>query len=88
MTICAESGACLLLLLSDSTIGVNGETAVGKCDGTEAVLDVLVVRCEAGVLGAETVGHKRVDTHVAGMGAFLCDSLKKNWRNGWQLVQL
>lgn len=78
-------GMCLSLS-SPSVIGVNGEVAAGECDGAEAVPDwVAAVRRDAGVLGAETVGRRRVDARVAGMAAFFCDSLEKNLRNSERL---
>ena len=71
-----SSDVCLLLL-SDSGIGVNGETAAGEHDGAEATPDRLVVQCEAGVLRAETVGCRHVDMCIAGVGVFFMDSLEK-----------
>jgi len=68
--------------LSASTIGVNGEVnseaAIGERDSADAVPDgFTAVQWEAGILGAETVGHRRIDAHVAGVEGFFCDSLKR-----------
>jgi hypothetical protein len=75
-------------LSSLSAIGVNGEAAAGERDGAEAVPDwPATVRHDAGVLGAETVGRRRVEAHVTGMAASFCDNLeKKRLRNSERLV--
>ena len=63
-----------------SEIGVNVDT--GERDGAEVVPDGPAAgQCDAGVLGAETVDHKRVDTHITGVEFLFCDSLEiKEWR--------
>ena len=78
MAVCAS-------LSSDSGIGVNGKSATGERDSAEAGPDQLaVVRRDAGVLGAETVGCRRVEACIAGVECFFCDSLEKNLKNGKQ----
>ena len=75
VAVCTNVGVFGLLFLL-SAIGSNGDVAVGKCHGAEAMPECPTdVLCSAGVLGAETVGRKHIETHIAGVGVFLCNIL-------------
>ena len=69
------------LLSSFSEIGVNVDT--GEHDSVEVVPDGPAAgRRDAGVLGAETVDRKCVDTRVARVEFLFCDSLEIKERRG------
>jgi len=68
-------------LSSFSGIGVNVDT--GECDGAEAVPDGPAAgRCDTGVLGAEIVDRRCIDTCITGAEIIFCDSLKIKEQRG------
>ena len=73
--------------ISDSGMDVKVNVVTGELDSAEAVpgwqADMLHA---AGMVGAEMVAYRYIDTHIAGVAALLCDSL--GLQNGRQLTEV